>query len=328
MPDSPHNPNWQDATQAAPPTSVRIVTGSRLHFGLLDTHPPFGGVGVMIHSPVTEVVVTPWEAFICDSSDSPRVLEIAKRIAASQSCGALPACRLDIVRRPPAHCGLGTGTQLSLAVAEAITMMLGWRSDPQMITCQYAGRGQRSAVGSHGYFRGGLIYEEAQAAETLNPIQLRLSLPEEWRVAIFRPAGTQETISGRTEAEQFAKLPPVSSARGETLRRMITESIIPAAQASDFEHFSQAVSRYNHASGELFAEVQGGPYHGPQVAALVRWLLDRGITGVGQSSWGPGVFAWFKSQQDWESFQPQLPTGVNVVSVTQVRNQGRTIELT
>ncbi len=61
--------------------SLRITTGSRLHFGLLDTVDPFGGVGVMIDQPVTEVVISPSGRFLCDDIAAPRIRAIAERVA-------------------------------------------------------------------------------------------------------------------------------------------------------------------------------------------------------------------------------------------------------
>ena len=37
--------------------------------------------------------------------------------------------------------------------------------------------------------------------------------------------------------------------------------------------------------------MQGGIYSCPATAELVQWLRGRGVRGVGQSSWGPTVFA-------------------------------------
>ena len=38
------------------------------------------------------------------------------------------------------------------------------------------------------------------------------------------------------------------------------------------------------------------PYNGADVTALINWLIRQGVMKVGQSSWGPGVFAWFESE--------------------------------
>ncbi|MEP3830402.1 MAG: beta-ribofuranosylaminobenzene 5'-phosphate synthase, partial [Rhodopirellula bahusiensis] len=68
-------------------------------------------------------------------------------------------------------------------------------------------------------------------------------------------------------------------------------------QRSDFNVFADALTRYNRSSGELFASVQGGPYNGEATADLIERMIASGHRGVGQSSWGPGVFTWFDSEQ-------------------------------
>jgi predicted sugar kinase len=41
----------------------------------------------------------------------------------------------------------------------------------------------------------------------------------------------------------------------------------------------------------VFAAAQGGTYSSMRVAELVGFIRRQGVAGVGQSSWGPGVFA-------------------------------------
>lgn len=55
----------------------------------------------------------------------------------------------------------------------------------------------------------------------------------------------------------------------------------------------------------LFSPVQGGPYNGPIVFQLVETLISRGAQGVGQSSWGPSVFSWFKDNESAQQFVSQ-----------------------
>ena len=124
---------------------VRITTGSRLHFGLLDTVAPFGGLGVMIDRPQTELAVHPAESFCCPDSIRDRILPIAQRVQAMSGHEAhqLPACELVLHQRPSAHAGLGSGTQLAMAAAEALLKF-------SQVTCelsriqQIAARGKRS----------------------------------------------------------------------------------------------------------------------------------------------------------------------------------------
>tara|TARA_R110002049_G_scaffold2750_2_gene21379 strand:- start:82550 stop:83572 length:1023 start_codon:yes stop_codon:yes gene_type:complete len=310
-------------------STVRITTGSRLHFGLLDTAAPFGGVGVMIDQPVTEIVVRKSRRFQSRTDettakvDADRIESVAVR--AARVCGesALPECEVRIAKRPPAHCGLGSGTQMSLALAEAITCVLDRHIGPESIVTQVANRGKRSAVGSHGYFHGGLIYEEAADGSELNSVAERVEIPDVWRVAILRPTRATTLVSGEAESQQFGLLPRAPAQRRDELRSIITDAMLPAARRQDFDAFTAAVHQYNHGSGELFQTVQGGPYNGPHVTQLVQWLVRQGVRGVGQSSWGPGVFAWFESESQWLAFRDRIPPDVACVTVASVRNQGR-----
>ena len=306
--------------------TIRITTGARLHFGLLDTIPPFGGLGVMIDTPVTEVVIRTAETFRSPTEHASLVESIARQIADDHTMDDLPRCCITIVNSAPRHCGLGSGTQLSMAVAEGITTFQGISASTTDIACRYGHRGRRSAVGSHGYFQGGMICETPTEDAALNPILARVQLPATWRVVLFRPDTQVSHVTGDDEAKRFAELLPATVGQSRRLRSMITEQIIPAAERQDFGNFTDAVQSYNRLSGQLFAAVQGGPYHGPEVTKFVQFLIDQGASGVGQSSWGPGVFAWFPSESDWNAFAARLPKTRHRPIVASVRNQGRTLE--
>ncbi|GAA5510821.1 hypothetical protein Rcae01_06331 [Novipirellula caenicola] len=305
-----------------------MTTGSRLHFGLLDTAKPFGGVGVMVDDPITEVVARRADAFQGPLVAADRVRGVAERYRQQFQLDALPACQIEIVRRPPAHTGLGTGTQLAMAVAEAISQLLHpERTDPRT-AFRIADRGRRSAVGIHGYRHGGLIYEDADNAAELNPIKQRIEVPSQWCVAILRPIQETTTISGDVELDQFAKLPATTSQQREHFRYLITTQLLPAIEKGDFDAFSEAVHRYNRDSGLLFEAVQNGPYNGVAVSSLVDFLRSNGVTGVGQSSWGPSVFAWFATREDAQQFVSNQidPAKVHVL-LTHAKNEPRQIEV-
>lgn len=304
----------------------RISTGTRLHFGLLDTVAPFGGVGVMIDQPLTEVELKPAETFHCDPAMLDRAIPIVDRIAAATGQSSRPAVALRIIRRAPAHFGFGSGTQLSMAIAEAICRGWNCRPDDHTLAYEFAGRGRRSAVGVYGYLRGGMIFEAASATtHGLNQLVHRVELPTDWRVAIVQPRQDAETVSGTIEADHFSRTAPATSAAQKRLRDLIATRLVPAASAAEFADFAATLSEYNRESGKLFAAVQGGPYNGPQVTSLIELLSESGASGVGQSSWGPSVFAWFESQASAEQFVGQLPTEVAVVTIATPRNQPRSV---
>lgn len=327
-----------DSAAAAPssrpcPTCVHVTTGSRLHFGLLDTAAPFGGAGVMIDEPATEVAVQPAERFTCDAVVADRATAIARRVAERLGTHRLPACRVRVLHHPALHTGLGSGTQLSMSIAEALCRHLGLPVEPVELALGIAARGKRSAVGVHGYFQGGLIYESAartpDAAEAcgLNPVVTRVDVPEAWCVLLFHPPQLTPGVSGETEQQQFSRLAAAPPCDRRALEDLLHERLLPAAAAGDFADFAAAVHQYNYQSGLLFEAVQGGPYNGPQVTALIEQLIRRGAVGVGQSSWGPGVFAWFPAPQAAGEFLARFPHQLGQTQLTTIRNQPREVSV-
>ncbi len=319
-------------SRTSTPNVVRIATGSRLHFGLLDTAAPFGGIGVMIDTPITEVVVSPAPQFVCDEQ---RGRDIAIRLMKRMGHEQLPGCRIDIRQRAQPHHGLGTGTQLAMALADALATFCGATLDHETLATQIAQRGNRSAVGSHGYFQGGLIYEStpnrstsspSPAPSPLNAIAQRIELPDQWRVLVFRPSVDTPTISGAVEQQQFDRLGSASVVQREALQRIVEDELLPSARGGQFDAFTDALARYNHASGMLFEHVQGGPYSTVAIDRLVKTLQALGAAGVGQSSWGPSVFSWFETESSAIDFAAQMESTDVHVMQCRVQNNPRKID--
>ncbi|MEM8666657.1 MAG: beta-ribofuranosylaminobenzene 5'-phosphate synthase [Planctomycetota bacterium] len=302
---------------------VRVRCGSRLHFGLINTSAPFGGIGVMVDTPETELTVTPSERFEPGDFKTARIEAIADRFAKHLGHASKPKLRIKVLQHAPSHTGLGSGTQLSLAVSEALCRSLNIDLEQPFLAMEIAARGQRSAVGTHGYFQGGLIYESGFQVDNSGGLIRRIELPETWCVAILRPSSSPQSVCGELEVRQFERLPPVPQQAIDDLRNRIEEQILPAAHGQHFESFADAVSDYNRASGNLFAAVQGGAYNGPDVSEVIDWLCETGVRGVGQSSWGPGVFAWFEDYTSAQRCIDSLPNRIESVAITRVRNRAR-----
>jgi predicted sugar kinase len=77
--------------------------------------------------------------------------------------------------------------------------------------------------------------------------------------------------------------------------------MLPAAAEHDLQSFGEALYDFNRRSGEMFAPVQGGLYAGPAVEEVEAFIRRWGIRGVGQSSWGPTVFAIAGDQDQAEA---------------------------
>ena len=80
---------------------IRVVTGSRLHFGLLRPPPAdgrrgFGGCGLMIDAPAIRVAVEPAAEWSATGPSADRALAVGRRVApigrtASSSKNARPS---------------------------------------------------------------------------------------------------------------------------------------------------------------------------------------------------------------------------------------------
>jgi beta-ribofuranosylaminobenzene 5'-phosphate synthase len=302
--------------------SVQVTTGARLHFGLLDTCAPFGGVGVMIDEPVTCVEVCSSARFHPGQVQPERLTAIAGRLAkqylGAQNDEALPPCTIGVESSAPSHSGLGSGTQLALATATALASHFDLQlSRDQLVAL--AERGKRSAIGSIGFFEGGLIAESDPVAKWQ-----RAELPAKWRVVLARPRHFDHCVSGELEGNVFASLPPASDETRQHLIRLADE-ILLAAQQADFDSFAAALTAYNRLSGELFTAQQGGCYNGPAVAELVEQLQGAGARAYGQSSWGPTVFVFCASPKCASNLADRI--GDCVFAITTPRTAGASVRV-
>lgn len=269
---------------------TRVRTGSRLHFGLFHlppaepwptywpgTHVParyYGGVGVMIEEPAVVVDAEPADQWTFIGPDADRVRGVV-------STGRPHAVR--IVQTAPAHAGFGSGTQLALAAAQAI-------SERQGVSPPDAGRGRRSAIGIHGFAHGGLILDGGKRhANELGALIGAYAVPEPWRFVCVTPPG-ETRWSGDEERDALARVAPHDATPDDALFRLAVFGIVPAALSNDIAAFGAAVTEFNARVGDRFAAVQGGRYSTPATAAAVLSLLELGALGAGQSSWGPTAF--------------------------------------
>src|SRR5205085_5154101 len=119
------------------------------------------------------------------------------------------------------------------------------------------------------------------------------AFPENWRVLLILPEGGVGT-HGPREREAFATLAAgaQSEAQTDALCRLVLLGMLPALAERNLAAFGEALYDFNRRVGELFRPWQGDVYAHPRTAELVRVLRsERGVRGVGQSSWGPTVFA-------------------------------------
>ena len=64
--------------------------------------------------------------------------------------------------------------------------------------------------------------------------------------------------------------------------------------------FGQAVTDIQKHVGDYFAPAQGGQYASAQGSEIANFLSSLGVTGIGQSSWGPTIYGFIKKENQVE----------------------------
>lgn len=278
--------------------AVFVEAPARLHFGVLDLRGArgrwFGGIGAAAPEATLLVSASKSESLIVEGDDG-RAQDFARRFLNHYSiqCGAL----LRVHRALPVHAGLGSGTQLALAVARALAELYGVEADPTQLA-HAVGRARRSAIGTWTFAGGGLVVEggRQRGRDECGPLIARLPFPETWRCVVAVP-DAPPGISGAEEAAIFAELPPPSERDVERVAHAVLMTLLPAMAEGDLPSFGAALSEIQTITGQWFAPVQGGTFAPGPTEALVRRMTGWGAHGVGQSSWGPTVYGFVEGDE-------------------------------
>ena len=275
--------------------NVEVVTGSRLHFGLicgtLQTGWRFGGVGVMLRKPSWRITMntarTTLDQISASSEATDRVAEFLQKIRMTLP---LPAVDVSVKSEVPFHTGLGGGTQLGLAIAAAAKLVAHQRDlhNPFKLA-ELAQRAERSAIGTVGFRDGGFLIDNG-LPDTLSDTRNvhRIPVSEAWRFVLVRPVSAQG-LCGDRERSFFNQRAIMSESLVESLVRQIEDCLVPSIQNEKFESFSVSLEDYGDAVGRFYASEQGDIFAHPVIRKLVAMLRAAGIRGAAQSSWGPGI---------------------------------------
>ena len=273
--------------------AIFVEAAARLHFGVLDLRGDrgrwFGGIGAAAPGPKVLVSASRSTDVKVVGEDAARASEHASRFLQHHSIAE--GVRLQVYRAIPQHAGLGSGTQLALAVARALAELHDLPTDVRALA-RAVGRARRSAVGTWTFEGGGLVVEGGRQAERdeCGPLVARLPFPEDWRCVVAVPDAEGPGISGAVEDEAFASLPAPSERDVERVSHLTLMGLLPAVADGDLEAFGRALTQIQEITGCWFASVQGGIFARGPSEELVRKMSEWGAQGVGQSSWGPSVY--------------------------------------
>ena len=323
---------------------LTVSAPSRLHFGLFsvgkNVKRRFGGAGLMIDQPRTEIEISRASQFeilphrdaaACQKAvtawfDSLKVT--LKNDFSIDQLTELPL-KIRIKATPPRHAGFGSGTQLALAAAFAVNSFLELPVPKAEEIAVSIGRGKRSAIGSHGFFQGGFLVDRGKlTTDLLAPLDFQVDFPADWSIVTITSLKGLG-LSGNQELDAFSKLPQTTQDERQEMIEIVRNQVLPGLLNTDLDAFGDGIFEFGRRSGMMFEQIQNGPYYGSEAEALVNKIRKLGIRGVGQSSWGPCIFAVLNNDSEaddlirWLDLNHEAPLSINKCRAD---NQGVRVE--
>lgn len=270
---------------------VTVEAPARLHLGFLDLGGDLGrrfvSLGLTLEHFAIRIGIERADEDRCEGFFEARA---ATALARLREVWDVPPVRVAVEAAIPEHAGLGSGTQLDLAVGVGVARLLGRPTDARGIGALLT-RGARSGIGVAAFEAGGFILDGGKAAGgAVPPLLCRLPFPAAWRVILVLD-GVRRGLSGEAERAAFRELPAVPPELCARLCRLAVVKLLPAVAEADLAVAGDALGEIQRTLGDHFAPAQGGRYTSPEVAEALGWLEAQGIAGVGQTSWGPTGFA-------------------------------------
>lgn len=309
--------------------SVSVTAPARLHMGFLDLSGAlgrnFGSIGVALNEPATRIVISKSaEKQISNSRVQKAVTIFCETFNVSQNL------TVDVMEAIPAHVGLGSGTQMALAVGTGLNALY----DLQLSVREIAAvldRGLRSGIGIGVFEQGGFVVDGGRGENTVTPPMLaHFDIPQKWRfILVFDKRG--QGLHGTQEIEAFKNLPPFPRAEAEKISYLLLMQALPAIAEKNLVRFGEVITTLQKTVGEHFSPAQGGIFTSEDVAHAMNFLTGRGAVAVGQTSWGPTGFCLVENDeiaqnliQEAQNIFENTPLEFKVVSV---RNRGGEVKV-
>ena len=175
------------SSQTSVKTVVDVIAPARLHLGFIDMHGglgrSFGSLGLCLGDIVTHVRAVESEDVIISGASGNRASAYVGQIL--EYLNIDQGVEMIIKNAIPEHAGLGSGTQLSLAVGTAIAKLYKKPLSTRKIA-EVLGRGARSGIGVGAFSMGGFMVDGGRGKKTdVPPIISHIYFPESWRVLLI-----------------------------------------------------------------------------------------------------------------------------------------------
>ena len=291
----------------------RISTPSRLHFTLIDMNGEIGridgGLGLSLQRPGVVFDFNPHERTVIrgGNTDDRRVV-MSELQASSRLLHIEPAIEIAIRKMIPRHQGLGSGTQLRLALLAALNHRFNSGLSQSELS-RISTRGGTSGVGINAFFQGGLLLDGGHSVNSQKksfapshystgvrqpPLLLRYDFPATWGIVVFTPDNLSG-LAGRQELEFMVANTPIPIDEVQAVSHVILMRLLPAILEMDLVAFGSSVNALQQTGWKRYH------WSRPDVAPLhsVRSAFNdtHSIVGCGLSSTGATIFGFFDATE-------------------------------
>jgi len=275
---------------------VRVKTPSRIHITLIDLNGSIGrldgGIGIALKSPSVEVTGRESDnPIVTGADDVERFRDVCKTFESISG----KSVRLDVKSTYRSHVGLGSGTQISLAVGSIYNKLFDLKLSIQKIA-EIIGRGGTSGIGVAAFESGGFIVDGGHSTKEKSsfkpssaskarapPVIFRHNFPD-WKIVLLTPE--LSGFSGRDEIELFKANCPIPVEDVREISHQVLLKMIPSIIEEDITSLGESIWRVQQL-GFKKAEID---QYGNLIRDLMYYLKDTAPV-VGMSSTGPTIFA-------------------------------------
>ena len=298
---------------------IRITTPCRIHLSLIDengyTGRVDGGIGLMLDRP----------NIVFEASNHAKEFKIeahkyyreSSEVINEQASKIFKAFEISnknfhfyLRRYYPSHVGLGSKTQLSLAIAKAITKLKNINNISILELTKLVERGGTSGIGWRGFEHGGFILDgghefgkgkeketflPSSASKTADPALtiLRYPIPENWRFVLVIP-NVKKGAYGDEEVSIFQTHAPIPKGEVNEVSHQILMKVIPGLLRNDLECFGQGLRRIQSIG---FKKVEIDLQH-EIVKDILRFFEEYKLKAYSMSSFGPSVLGVTESDEE------------------------------
>lgn len=304
---------------------IRITTPCRIHLSLIDENGEIGrvdgGIGLMLDQPnvVLEVSNNADEfAIECD-----RYYKESVHVINEKASKIFKLFRINnknfhfhLIKYYPSHVGLGSKTQLSLAIGTAISILKNMEIPLREIT-KMVERGGTSGIGWRGFETGGFIldgghdfgtgkekesFSPSSSSTTIDPALtiMRYKIPDNWRFLLVIP-NVRPGANGQEEVEIFKKYTPIPREEVSEASHQILMKVLPGLLKNNLECFGEGLKRIQNVG---FKKIEIS-LQNQIVKDLLKFFEEKGVKAYGMSSFGPSIIGITESDSEAEKLKEE-----------------------